>query len=557
MQDINKKEFERLLKDNGFYYERGGKHHVWKHPDGRIIPVSMGNTTVNACLARKMVKENRLEGAPYGWSNLWKKADALEEAAKQQQQEREEQRQRELAEREAEEMEAERQRKKAEEARRNREKKQIAAAEANREALEKARAAIINGNATKQEQKPAQESVTTEKEALDITTTSKTTVLYMNEKRLESFHEYLCAVVDYYHKNGKILKNFSSLAKQYRVKGITQDDFKNYKLGELKPGEKPSRKLSDTIRLAMAEQDRQERERMLAAYQKERDEKEAAAEQQQEPEHEPTLEERIDTFEARFDLLGPVFANISSQLAEYYKKEFGPDADKLLGKDSWRVRLSPDQYVMQWANNVEFDLTRLVFDDADPEEVKRLLPKWDDKIIHAYLTWLYGGKDGNQLKLDFDERGREDSQNEQLIDLLRDQGLLEQTLFVKLESWKGCAHCVVVYKDAPDILMLIGESGVDFYTIADDIWYSCQGDTIINPDVCAEFGGWGTRTMVGYCLKQILSEDNHKAALNEQQNVTKQMSGKLMGDINNYRDIWQMYHDDYYKQQRKGMVDFG
>ena len=545
MQDINKKEFERLLKNNGFSYDRSGKHHVWKHQDGRMVTVPMGSTTINACIARKAVKENRLEGAPCGWSDLWKKADALEEAAQKQRREQEEQRQREQAEREEQEKEAERKRRKADEERRRREQKQIDADDANREALEKARQAIV-----KDEPEPKRE-----KEPTCNTTTSKTT-LYMNEKRLESFHEYLCAVVDYYHKNGKILKNFSSLAKQYRVKGITQDDFKNYKLGELKPGEKPSRKLSDTIRLTMAEQDRQERERMLAAYQKERDEKEAAAEQQQEPEREPTLEERIDIFEARFDLLGPVFANISSQLDEYYKKEFGPNAEELMGKDSWRVRLSPYQYLMEWANNVEFDLTRLVFDDADPEEVKKLLPKWNEKIMHAYLTWLYGGKDGNQLKLDFDERGREDSQNEQLIDLLRGQGLLEETIFAKLESWKGCAHCVVVYKDAPDILMVIGENGVDFYTIADDIWYSFQGNTVINPDVCAEFGGWGTRSIVGYCLKQIISEDNHKAALKEQKNVTKQMSGKLMNDINNYRDIWQMYHDEYEKQMRKGMVDF-
>lgn len=377
----------------------------------------------------------------------------------------------------------------------------------------------------------------------------------MNKRHLDNFYEYLCAVVDYYHKNGKILKNFSSLAKQYRVKGITQDDFKHYKLGDMKPGQKPSRELSDKIRLEIAERDRQERERMLAAYQKERDEKEAAAEQQQELEHEPTLEERIDTFEARFDLLGPVFAQISSQLDEYYKKEFGPNADELLGKDSWRVRLSPDQYLMEWANNVEFDLTRLVFDDADPEEVKRLLPSWNEKIMHAYLTWLYGGKDGKQLKLNFDERGCEDSQNEQLIDLLRGQGLLDQTIFVKLESWKGCAHCVAVYKDAPDILMVISDEGTDFYTVADDIWYSFCGDTIIAPDTC-KFGGWGTRSIVGYCLKQIISEDNHKAALEEQKNVTKQMAGKLMNDINNYRDIWQMYHDDYEKQKRIGMLEF-
>ncbi len=568
LHDIDKKDWERLLKDNGFQFERAGKHHIWKHEDGRIIPVPMG-PKISAPVARRMVKENKLEGAPFGWSDLWKNADAKAEAIEKQRKEEEERRLQEKAEREAKEREAEerrqkeaeRLRKRAEDARREKEQRQIAADAANREALEKAKAAL----ADTVEQQPTASVIPTTTPVAKAAPVAKPTetssnltpkaVIYMNERRLENFHEYLCAVVDYYHKNGKILKNFSFLAKQYRVKGITQEIFKKYKLGDLKPGEKPSRKLSDTIRLEMAEQDMKAREQMLAAYQKSQDEKEA--EQQKEPEHEPTLEERIDTFEARFDLLGPMFAQISSQLAESYKKNFGPHADDLLGKDTWQVRLSPEPYLNEWANNVEFDLTRIVFDNAEPEEVKQLLPKWNDKILHAYLTWLYGGKDGTQIKLNFDERGQADSQNDALIDLLRDQGLLDQMMFVKIESWKGCAHCVAVYNDAPDILMVIGEGGADFYTVADDIWYSSQGSTIINPDACSEFSGWGTRSMVGFCLRQMLSEDNHKAALKEQQNVSKQMHGKLMDDINNYRDIWQMYHDDFNKQQRKNMVDFG
>lgn len=568
LHDIDKKDWERLLKDNGFQFERAGKHHIWKHEDGRIIPVPMG-PKISAPVARRMVKENKLEGAPFGWSDLWKNADAKAQAIEQQRKEEEERRLQEKAEREAKEREAEerrqkeaeRLRKRAEDARREKEQRQIAADAANREALEKAKAALADTD----EQQPTASTIPTTTPVAKAAPVAKPTetssnltpkaVIYMNEKRLENFHEYLCAVVEYYHKNGKILKNFSFLAKQYRVKGITQEIFKKYKLGDLKPGEKPSRKLSDTIRLEMAEQDMKAREQMLAAYQKSQDEKEA--EQQQEPEHEQTLEERIDTFEARFDLLGPMFAQISSQLAESYKKNFGPHADDLLGKDTWQVRLSPEPYLNEWANNVEFDLTRIVFDNAEPEEVKMLLPKWNDKILHAYLTWLYGGKDGTQIKLDFDERGKADSQNDALIDLLRDQGLLDQMMFVKIESWKGNAHCVAVYKDAPDILMVIGEGATDFYTVADDIWYSYCGDTVLCPERNFSFGGWGTRSMVGFCLRQMLSEDNHKAALKEQQNVSKQMHGKLMDDINNYRDIWQMYHDDFNKQQRKNMVDFG
>ena len=377
LHDIDKKDWERLLKDNGFQFERAGKHHIWKHEDGRIIPVPMG-PKISAPVARRMVKENKLEGAPFGWSDLWKNADAKAQAIEQQRKEEEERRQQEKAEREAKEREAEerrqkeaeRLRKRAEDARREKEQRQIAADAANREALEKAKAAL----ADTVEQQPTASVIPTTTPVAKAAPVAKPTepssnltpkaVIYMNERRLENFHEYLCAVVDYYHKNGKILKNFSFLAKQYRVKGITQEIFKKYKLGDLKPGEKPSRKLSDTIRLEMAEQDMKAREQMLAAYQKSQDEKET--EQQKEPEHEPTLEERIDTFEARFDLLGPMFAQISSQLAESYKKNFGPHADDLLGKDTWQVRLSPEPYLNEWANNVEFDLTRIVFDNAEP-----------------------------------------------------------------------------------------------------------------------------------------------------------------------------------------------
>ena len=210
-----------------------------------------------------------------------------------------------------------------------------------------------------------------------------------------------------------------------------------------------------------------------------------------------------------------------------------------------------------WAECVEFDLTKMVFDKAEPEEVKALLPTWNEKILHGYLTWLYGGKDGRQLKLHFDERGNDGGDNEQLIELLRDQGLLENMLFVKLESWKGVALCAAIYQDAPDVLMVINEDTVKFYTIEDNIWYSAGGDTIINPENNLGFGGYGTRTIVGKCLRQMLNEENHKAALMEQKNVTKPMRGKLMNDINHYRDIWNMYHEEWEKKRRSTMLDFG
>lgn len=379
----------------------------------------------------------------------------------------------------------------------------------------------------------------------------------MNDQRLKKFHEYLCAVVEYYQKN-KSLKNFSTLAKQFQVKAITQELFYQSKLDELKPGQKPDRQTSDKIRLMMAEEELKRRQQMLNTFLKAQEQKDGEGNQEEAvTKKEPTLTERIDTFEARFDLLGPVFANITSQVYEHFRKEFGNSTSNLLGMESNFVRLDPYPYLKEWADGVEFDLTRLVFDKATPEDVRKLLPSWNEKITHAYLTWLYGGKDGDQLKMDFDERGCADSSNEQLIDLLRDQQLLDDMLFVKLESWKGSALCAAIYKDAPDVLMIINDTSVNFYTIEDNIWHSFSGDSIINPETNLGFGGYGTRTLVGYCLHQLLNDDNHKAAVKEQQNVTKLMRGKMMDDINHYRDIWQMYHEEWEQGRRDTMLDFG
>ena len=113
-------------------------------------------------------------------------------------------------------------------------------------------------------------------------------------------------------------------------------------------------------------------------------------------------------------------------------------------------------------------------------------------------------------------------------------------------------HCVLL-----SIRMVINEDTVKFYTIEDNIWYSAGGDTIINPENNLGFGGYGTRTIVGKCLRQMLNDENHKAALMEQKNVTKPMRGKLMNDINHYRDIWNMYHEEWEKKRRSTILNFG
>ena len=549
LHDIKKKDWERLLKKNGFKLDRAGKHQIWKHPDGRMIP-SNNSSTINPCVARRMIKENRLEGAPWGWSERADKIEAKAKAAEEKQEAwkvqlqeaqariDEENRQREAEEQARaqqlrEEKYAEQKRQEAE-----RQKKLMQEAEARK-------TAAVKHSTGSSEPKPSKSAIT------------NITHLYMNEQRLKKFHDYLCAVVEFYQQN-KSLKNFSTLAKQYQVKAISKDYFYQFKLDELKPGQKPDRALSDKIRLMMADDDLKRRQQMLDTFLKAQEQKESDGTTDAPETKEPTLAERIDTFEARFDLLGPAFASLTNRVYKDFEKEFGSTVHDLLGADSYQVRFDPFPYLNEWANNVEFDLTRMVFDNTDPEEVRKNILLWNDKIMHAYLTWLYGGTDGKQLKLNFDERGNAYySDNEQLIDLLRDQHLLDHTLFVKIESWKGCAICVAVYTEAPDVLMVIDEGEPSFYTIEDNIWHSFQGNTILAPDGCHNFGGWGTRTIVGHCLRQILLPANIDAAKAEQAHVSKQMRGKLMNDINNYRDIWQMYHDEWAKERQQGMIDFG
>lgn len=574
LHDIKKKDWERLLKKNGFVLDRTNKHHVWKHPDGRTIPVA--NSGVNPCIARRMVKEFHLEGAPFGWSDRIENTEAETKAKPTTQwQEQLQKAQVALAEKEEKSLrDWEQQALEASKRYEEQQREDKPAGEPTGVVASEATAASGETAGHRENEEAAAEPLPTIKKSPETTALKRRGAavipqhtgqnndftlenLYMNDQRLKKFHEYLCAVVEYYQQN-KSLKNFSALAKQYQVKAITQEQFYQSKLDELKPGQKPDRQTSDKIRMMMAEEDLKRRQNMLASFLKAQEEQDAeggvieAAEVKM-----PTLAERIDTFEARFDLLGPVFSTIIGEVYDRFRKEFGESTSDLLGRDSASVRLNPWPYMKDWAECVEFDLTKMVFDKAEPEEVKALLPTWNEKILHGYLTWLYGGNDGRQLKLHFDERGNDGGDNEQLIELLRDQGLLENMLFVKLESWKGVALCAAIYQDAPDVLMVINEDTVKFYTIEDNIWYSAGGDTIINPENNLGFGGYGTRTIVGKCLRQMLNDDNHKAALMEQKNVTKPMRGKLMNDINHYRDIWNMYHEEWEKKRHSTMLDFG
>ena len=268
LHNISKKDWERLLKKNGFVLDRTTKHQIWKHPDGRTIPAS--SSSINPCVARRMVKENRLVGAPFGWSERAEKADAKAKAAEEkleawkeqlkvaQEKIDEENRQREAEEKER--AQQLREEKIAEQKRREAERQQALQEEAEQKKRQKA------------EKKEAAAKPLPTEQAQD-TITPKIN-LYMNEQRLKKFHEYLCAVVEFYQQNNS-LKNFSALAKQYQVKAITLEQFYQSKLNELKPGQKPDRATSDKIRLMMAEDDLKRRQQMLDTFLKTQEQRDA------------------------------------------------------------------------------------------------------------------------------------------------------------------------------------------------------------------------------------------------------------------------------------------
>ncbi len=54
-----RREFIRVLKDNGFTYNRSkGDHYIYKNTDGKSITF---NCNLNCMVARRLIKENDLE----------------------------------------------------------------------------------------------------------------------------------------------------------------------------------------------------------------------------------------------------------------------------------------------------------------------------------------------------------------------------------------------------------------------------------------------------------------------------------------------------------------
>lgn len=58
-RDINMREFDRKMRQKGFWVDRyNGSHQIYKNSDGKIVPVPIH---LNFMMAKRLIKENKLE----------------------------------------------------------------------------------------------------------------------------------------------------------------------------------------------------------------------------------------------------------------------------------------------------------------------------------------------------------------------------------------------------------------------------------------------------------------------------------------------------------------
>lgn len=61
MQDIKRRQFEKLLFRNGYRHLRTkGSHATYANASGRIITIPIANNEINACIAKRLVKVHQL-----------------------------------------------------------------------------------------------------------------------------------------------------------------------------------------------------------------------------------------------------------------------------------------------------------------------------------------------------------------------------------------------------------------------------------------------------------------------------------------------------------------
>lgn len=61
MRNFKTRQFEKMLINNGYCHLRTkGSHATYGNSDGRTITIPVANTEINACIARRLMKEYQL-----------------------------------------------------------------------------------------------------------------------------------------------------------------------------------------------------------------------------------------------------------------------------------------------------------------------------------------------------------------------------------------------------------------------------------------------------------------------------------------------------------------
>lgn len=359
----------------------------------------------------------------------------------------------------------------------------------------------------------------------------------MNEQKLEQFRNYLSAVVEHY-RTFRSLKNFSKLSSDYKCAAITRELFFQFELDKLPSGNAVTRELSDKIRLLLSEQNRELRRQMLEAYLEEHQTK-----PQQSADAKPDI---IPDFDRRASSLCAMLKDIG-EYAFKKMESMGELLSPLFDGAEWDC----EKYdvLKDWSDYMECVVGKKFVNQLTRDDEPMAFLRLSEEAQHVMMSFLLcANADGAQHKFNFDARGYE-SVNDELDAILKIHGFYDNCAFHKFESWKGCGHLCVVYDDAPDVLMIVGDGTHSFYTIEDDIFYSYCGDTIINPNIDCHFGGWGTRSLVAECMRTVLT--CHGEAVEQQRLVPDYVKGKLMDDLNHYDDIRAMYREDWKKKQEQ------
>lgn len=290
---------------------------------------------------------------------------------------------------------------------------------------------------------------------------------------MQTYNTYLNEVLANYKREGK-LKNHSALAHKYNIGAITITDFFKWELHKL---DFIPRELSDKIR----------EETLLKIRAKKPEIPQAT------PFEEFLIEEQKLRFEEPYER--PSLEEVFGTLRNYINDLLSMASDELPFFDN------PYATLNNVLSQLEIKVANQFFGNVEDKQLGVIAREMQPNIIHALLSMILDNK-GEQFKLDFNAQGAYSEENETISLILHKYGFLNDCSRFQIDSHKGLLYFFVVFKDAPNIYVSIG----------DNIEYAITNNTTTRQfssfrDIfngIGSFGGLGTRT----ALSQVISNLN-------------------------------------------------